>query len=140
MNNLKINHLAVLVCIVVMHVLGFLWYGPLFGEKWMALCNLDMTKAQQGSGEAALWILNFLASAIPVYFLAWLYVKLDVTTGIRGAILGFLITFCFFHLPEMSGNMFAQIPYAMAWITGGYRMVAFTICGFILGAWTKKIA
>jgi hypothetical protein len=37
----------------------------------------------------------------------------------------------------MVTNMFAQQPYGLAWITGGFDMVGMTISGFILGAWTK---
>lgn len=138
MNNLKINHLAVLVCVIILHALGFLWYGPLFGEQWRAMVGLDMENMQEGSGGAGLWISNFVASVAPLYMLAWLFTKLDVTSGIRGAGIAFLITFCFHHLSLMSGNMFAGEPYGLAWIIGGFSLTGLTICGFILGAWTKE--
>ena len=138
MNELKINHLAVLVCVVLFHALGFAWYGPLFGETWMAMVNLDMAKAEADSGGASLWILNFIASAAPCYALAWLFTKLNVTSGMRGAVLAFVISFSFHHLSVMSGNMFAGMPYGLAWITGGFGLVSQTIAGFILGAWTKR--
>ena len=32
-----VNYLAVLACGVVAMILGFLWYGPLFGKKWSQL-------------------------------------------------------------------------------------------------------
>ena len=138
MNNLKINHLAVIVCIVLMHVLGFVWYGPLFGERWMDYVDLDMETMQSMSMGASIWVLNFVAIAAPIYLLAWLLVKLDVTSGARGAVIAFLITFCFHHLGVMNANMFAREAYGLAWITGGYSLAGLTIAGFILGAWTKK--
>ena len=138
MNNLKINHLAVIVCIVLMHVLGFVWYGPLFGERWMDYVDLDMETMQSMSMGASIWVLNFVAIAAPIYLLAWLLVKLDVTSGVRGAVIAFLITFCFHHLGVMNANMFAREAYGLAWITGGYSLAGLTIAGFILGAWTKK--
>ena len=43
MKELKINHLAVLVAVILQFVLGFLWYGNvLFGEAWMGMVGLDM--------------------------------------------------------------------------------------------------
>lgn len=138
MNTLKINHLAVFVCLILMHALGFLWYGPLFGEKWMAMVELDQATMESDSMEAGLWITNFIASLAPLYLLAWLFTKLNVTSGVRGAIVAFLITFCFHHLPLMSGNMFAGEHYGLAWITGGFGIVGLTLSGFILGAWTKR--
>ena len=138
MNNLKINHLAVLVCLILMHALGFLWYGSLFQEQWMSMVQMDQARMENEGMEAGPWIANFLASLAPLYLLAWLFTKLNVASGVRGAIIAFLITFCFHHLPLMSGNMFAGEPYGLAWITGGFSLVALTLSGFILGAWTKR--
>lgn len=138
MNNLKINHLAVFVCVILLHALGFLWYDALFGEQWMAMVGLDPANMESGGAEAGTWITNFIASLAPVYFLAWLFTKLNVTTGVRGATIAFLISFCFHHLSLMSANMFAGEHYGLAWITGGFSLVGMSLSGFILGAWTKK--
>lgn len=140
MSNLKINHLAVIVCVVLLHVLGFLWYGPLFGEKWMSLIGTDMAIVQANPPSPAVWFLNFVAVVAPLYLLAWLFTKLNVTSGGKGALIGFLIAFCFNHLWVMNNNMFAGSPYPLAWIVGGYSLASFTLSGFILGAWTKKTA
>jgi uncharacterized membrane protein len=140
MSNSKINHLAVIVCVVLLHALGFLWYGFLFQEKWMSLVGLDMAKIEANQPGASVWLLNFVAIVAPLYLLAWLFTKLNVVTGGRGAVIGFLIAFCFHHLWVMNNNMFAMAPYALAWIVGGYNLVSFTLSGFILGAWTRKTA
>ncbi len=137
--NPKINHAAAIVCILLLHVLGFLWYGILFGETWMAMVELDPSAAES-AGDAGLWITNFVSIAAQVYLIAWLLAKLNVTSGLSGAAIAFLVTFCIHHLPTMSGNMFSGEPYGLAWITGGYALVALTISGFILGSWTKKAA
>jgi hypothetical protein len=136
--NLKINHLAVWLCIVLQHGLGFLWYGPLFGEKWMALVKLDLATMQADSMSPSLWILNSISIIAPNYLLAWLFAKLNIDSGARGAIIAFMITFCFHHLSLMNSNMFAGEPYALAWITGGYSVTCLTISGFILGSWLKR--
>lgn len=138
MNNLKINHLAVWTCIILMHAFGFLWYGPLFGEKWMSLVKMDQATMEQGSMNASIWILNSVAIIAPIYLLAWLFTKMNVTSGLQGALVAFLIVFCFHHLPLMNANMFAGEPYGLAWITGGYSLTWLTVSGFILGAWTKQ--
>lgn len=138
MNTLRINHLAVLVCVIMLHVIGFLWYGPLFREKWMAMVGLNAADAEGGSMEAGLWITNLIASLASVYVLAWLLARMEVTSGARGAFIAFIVTFCIFHLSEMRGNMFAGFPYGLAWITGGFNVVGNTLSGFILGAWTKR--
>lgn len=137
MNNLRINHLAVWICIILMHGFGFLWYGPLFGERWMALAGIDQATMQQDSMNAGLWIMNSAAIIASVYLLAWVLARMNVTSGILGAVTAFLITFCMHHLPMMNTNMFAGEPYGLAWITGGYSLTWMTVTGFVLGAWTK---
>jgi hypothetical protein len=138
MNNLKINHVVVWICIVLMHAFGFLWYGPLFGETWMALVKMDQATMEQGSMNASIWILNSVAIIAPIYLLSWLFTKMNVTSGLQGALVAFLIVFCFHHLPLMNANMFAGEPYGLAWITGGYSLAWLTVSGFMLGAWTKR--
>jgi hypothetical protein len=140
MNNLKINHLAVWICIILMHGFGFLWYGPLFGEKWMAFVNLDPATMQQDSMDPALWILNSIAIIAPIYALAWLLSKTNVTSGIQGAMLAFIISVTFHLLPAMNANMFAGEPSGLAWITAGYSVSWLTVSGFILGSWIKRNA
>jgi hypothetical protein len=85
-----------------------------------------------------LWISNIIASALGMYLLAWLFAGLNITSGSKGAIVGFLIAFVFIFLTTMINNMYAQSPYGLAWILGGYSMVGYTINGFIIGAWTMK--
>lgn len=138
MNTTKINHLAVWVSIIVAHALGFLWYGLLFNEPWMRLTGITAEKAAVNSPGAAIWILNAVAIISPIYLIAWLFSKLNISDGLRGSLIAFLIAFTFHHLPLMNSNMFAQQPYALAWIDGGYVVAYSTIAGFILAVWTKR--
>ena len=139
MEQLKINHLAVWVNIVLLHILGFLWYGPIFGEPWMEMVGLTMAEAQAGSGAAGMWITNFIATVVPMYSLAWIFTKMNVDSGLKGLGIGFLIAFSFVFLSDMTGDMFAQNPYGLSWITGGFSLIGLSIAGFILGAWRKYV-
>lgn len=139
MENLKINHAAVWVCVVIMFALGFVWYGPLLGEPWMNYVGLTMEDASSTEGMTGVWISNIISSVLSMYLLAWLLVKLGVNTGIKGAFIGLKIAFIFIFLTIMINNMFAHAPYGLSWIIGGFSIVGFTINGFIFGAWTKKV-
>ncbi|HYG18452.1 MAG TPA: DUF1761 domain-containing protein [Ohtaekwangia sp.] len=134
---LKINHPAVWTCIVLMHVFGFLWYGPLWGEKWMALVQRDPAEIESQSMSAGIWILNSVSIITPIYLLAWLFTRINIVSGVQGAIVAFLIVFSVHHLPLMNSGMFAGDPYGLAWINGGYYLAWLTVTGFILGAWRK---
>jgi len=137
MKELKINHLAVLVAVVLQFVLGFLWYGALFAEAWMEMVGLDLATIEADPAGAGEWITNAVTSFAAIYLLAWLYVQIGVSSLGRGAGIGFMIGFVFVFLDHMTTGMFAKDPYWLAYITGGFTVVGLTIGGAVLGAWTK---
>lgn len=137
---MKINHLAVWLCIILMHAFGFLWYGPLFGEKWMALVEIDQATMESGSMDPTIWILNSIAIIAPIYALAWLFTKINVTSGIQGAMIALVITLCFHLLPVLNANTFAGLPGALGWINAGYSVTWLTVSGFVLASWKKPAA
>lgn len=132
-----LNPLAILVSMIVLFPLGFLWYGPLFSEPWMAHVGLDLATVEANPPGAAVWITNLISSAIQMTALAWILLKANANTALKGALIGLLIGFAFNHLPTMLSNMYANQPYGLSWITGGYNMTGLAIAGAILGAWKK---
>lgn len=137
MRTLQINHLAVLASVVVLSVLGFLWYGPLLGDLWMEYNGLDMAGMEANPPSIATWITNLLATVLTVYVLAWLFMNMNVETLAKGALIGFVLSFTFILLSFMTSNLFAGRPYGLSWIDGGHSVVAMTIAGAILGVWRK---
>jgi hypothetical protein len=137
MKELKINHLAVLVAVILQFVLGFLWYGPLFGEPWMGMVGLDMATIEANPPGAGEWITNIVSAVVSMYVLAWLFTKIPVFSLLQGLFLGLLIGFSFVLLSIMTSGMFAKDPYGLAWITGGFTTVGLGIGGAVLGAWKK---
>ncbi|MBK8505194.1 MAG: DUF1761 domain-containing protein [Saprospiraceae bacterium] len=137
MGTLKINHFAVWVGVVLLSLLGFIWYGPLFGHAWMGYVGLDQAAMEAKPPGASTWISNTIATIIPLYTLAWIFIRLRVENAFQGAMVGLLMGFSFVFLSDMTGNMFAQHPYGLSWITGGYSMTALAVAGMILGGWRK---
>ncbi len=137
MKELKINHLAVLVSVVLLFVLGFLWYGPIFGEQWMGMVGLDQAKIEANPPGAGIWVTNVISAVVSMYALAWLFTRLNVQSAMDGAKYALIIGVAFVLLSTMTSNMFAQRPYGLAWITAGNTTVGFVIGGIVLGAWRK---
>ncbi len=135
MKELKINYLAVLVAIVLQFGLGFLWYGPLFGEPWMGMVGLDMATVEANPPGAGIWISNVISAALTMFVLAWLFVKLNVKTPVKGVGSGLVIGLAFVLMPIMVSGMFANDPYWLAWITGGHTTVGLMLGGAVLGVW-----
>ena len=137
MKELKINHFAVLVAIVIQFVIGFLWYGPLFGDAWMEAVGLTEEAILADPADVGDWITNIVSAVVSMYVLAWFFTKLNVTNWFRGALYGFIIGAAFVLLSVKTANMFAKFPYGLAWITGGFTTFGLMVGGAVLGAWTK---
>ncbi|MDA3906704.1 MAG: DUF1761 domain-containing protein [Bacteroidales bacterium] len=138
MEKLKLNHYAIWLAIVLQFILGFLWYGPFFGEKWMLMVGLDLTAVEAIQPGIAIWLTNIISTIAAMYLLAWLFLKIEIRTALRGLFTAFLIAVTFIFLTTLTNNVFARLPYGLAWITGGFSMVGFSIAGTIYGVWTKK--
>ena len=63
----QVNLLAVLVGAVITMVLGFLWYGPLFGQMWMRMVGRS---AEEIEAAPTLYIYSFVSALITAYVLA----------------------------------------------------------------------
>lgn len=136
MRQLTINHLAVVAAIVSTFVLGFLWYGPIFGDPWMQMVGLTPEDVAEG-GSAGTWITNVISSAAGMYALAWLFTKLNVESITQGVMISAIIGLAFVLLPRMTNDLFANNPYGLAWVTGGFEVAKLVVGGIILSAWRK---
>ena len=81
MKDLKINHLAAVIAIVLHQVISATWYG-LFAEKWMALNNLTMADAEAAGNMP--YVVAIIAAAVTVYTMAFLFPKLNVDSAVKG--------------------------------------------------------
>jgi hypothetical protein len=84
--NITINYLAVLGATVASMVVGFLWYGPLFGKQWMKLMgftkeHMDTVKAK---GMSKMYVLTLIGSFVMAFVLAH-FAKVWSATGVSGA-------------------------------------------------------
>ena len=140
MKDLKINYLAIAVAVVLQFVLGFLWYGPLFGDAWMEMVGLDMATVEANPAGAGIWIANVVSAALLIFVLAWLFVKLNVQTLAKGIWIGFVIGFTFTLMPAMISGFFADDSYWLAWVNGGNTTVGLMLGGAVLGAWKSSKA
>jgi hypothetical protein len=85
-----VNWIAVIVAIILVQVLGFLWYGPLFGSTWHALDP----GAPSGNAMDAKMAGGIAASAVMVIGIAWLFARLGVAglmDGLRTALVLWIV-------------------------------------------------
>lgn len=134
MENLYINHLAVLVCAILNLALGALWYSPvLFYKGWLAETKLTEEQLAK-QNPAKTYGLAFLFSLIISYNLAF-FLGDSATDAVWGATAGFLAGFGWSTLIFAIIALFEQKSWKYIFINGGFITVYFTLIGFILGIW-----
>jgi len=134
MDQLHINHWAVLVCAVANLALGALWYSPLlFYKGWMRANNFTENDLKKTS-PAITYGLTFIIALIISYNLAFFLgdAKTDMAWG---ATAGFLGGFGFAAMIFTIICLFEHRSWKYIFINGGFITVYFTLIGFILGAW-----
>ncbi len=134
---MEINYWAVLTCGVASMVLGSLWYGPLFGLKWMKIIGADPNKKEMPKGAGILYLTSFLLALFQAYVLAHYIAGWKEASGVENA----LWIWAAFVIPTLAGaSMWNNEPAGRAWsrflIQGGYQLVLFIVFGLILGYWT----
>jgi hypothetical protein len=136
---MKTNYLAVVVCALVYWMVGGLWYGLLFGPRWMALEN--MTVEQGKSMSSALpYIITFILDLLIAYALAQLCMWRNANTAGRGAAIGLLLWIGFLGPITYTTYMYEMRPKELFAINEFYPLAGLVLMGIILGAWTKKSA
>ena len=134
MENLYINHLAVIVCALANLALGALWYSPvLFYRGWSRESGLSEEQLSK-SNPAKTYGLAFLFALLISYNLAF-FLGDAGTTPAWGATAGFLAGFGFSALSFAIIALFEQRSWKYIFINGGFITVYFTLIGFILGLW-----
>lgn len=141
MTEVPVNYVAVLVAAVVNMVLGFIWYGPLFGTQWMALSGFkkeDMDKAKAKGMNKAYTIMT-LGSLLMAYVLSHSLVFASTYTETAGVAAGFMVgfwTWLGFVAPVTVGTvLWDGKPWKLWFLNAGYYLVALVLMGIILAVW-----
>ncbi len=137
---MQINYLAILVCAVIAMALGALWYGPLFGKKWMEIVgatpgDLEARKKMQKSA-GPLYVVQFILVLFQVWVFAYYVEGWKEASGVQHG----LWIWAAFIMPtvaaaSMWNNDSKKVSWARFLIQAGYQLVLFVIFGFVLGAW-----
>lgn len=134
MENIYVNHIAVLACAILNLALGALWYSPiLFYKGWLKESKLSDEQLAK-SNPAKTYGLAFLLALIISYNLAF-FLGDAQTNAIWGSTAGFLAGFGFSTLIFAIIALFEQRSWRYIFINGGYITVYFTLIGFVLGIW-----
>ena len=136
---MEINYFIILVGGVISMVLGMLWYGPLFGKKW-----LDVIGASDLDIEARK---KMQKNAMPLYFVQLALVFFQITvlsyfvqSAEAPALKVAFLVWAGFVAPTLAGvamwnNDSKKVSWARFLIQVGYQLALFIIFGTLLVFW-----
>lgn len=139
----KTNWLAIAASVVTSMVIGFLWYGMLFQNQWMAGNGITMEgekyfkDGMEMPMSATPMIVNILAMVVYALVMNWLLGKMNISTWQSGATVGCAIGLMML-LGIWTGNLFASDPMSLTLVDGSYSFLVFALIGAIVGGWQKK--
>ena len=129
-----VNWLAVLVAAVVPLVVGFLWYGPIFGKQWLALMETTAEEIQKDFNPLKTHGASFVLSFVTAFVLAQLLAggSGGVMTGVH---VGLLVTIGFVLNVGYQGVAYEQRKPGIFLLSLGYNAVALTGQAVVLSVW-----
>jgi hypothetical protein len=123
----NVSLVATVVATVLGFLLGGLWYGPLFGARWMALVGLSRDQARRDFNPVAIYGTTFVLGFIASYVFG-LYI--GPNPGRAFAIVcGAAAGLCWVATSLATNYLFEGRPGALIAINAGYHAVRFTLIG-----------
>lgn len=131
------NVLAVLACGAASLVIGFVWYGPLFGKPWAGFTGWteEKIKTIPGSKMGLTYGLTFLCALVTAAALAGLSNALALTGVVAGLTLGLVAGIGFAAMAFATTHLFEHKPLGLWLIVSGYQIVYAAAAGVIVTVW-----
>lgn len=140
METITVNYWAIASGAVLSMIIGAIWYGPLFGNKWMEIvgvnpADLEARKKMQKTA-GPLYAVQFILTLFQVLVLAHLVADTKLVGGLERS----LWIWAAFIIPTLAGavmwtNESSKLKWARFLIQGGYQLVMFIVFGLLLQFW-----
>lgn len=143
MVQVPINYWAVLVCGVAAMVLGYLYYGPVFGKVYSRLMGFDAMdpakRAEMMKGMGKSYAITFVGSLVT----AWVLAHASIYAGAymhwsavsAGLVTGFMSWLGFVAFYTLSDVLWGAKTGKLWFLNNGHILVQLLMFGAILGSW-----
>lgn len=137
MTGTDVNYVAVLVSGILMMVLGYLWYGPLFGKPWMKLMGISKSSMKGMKTDVMIknYGLMFVSALILSYVFAYILVVFQVSSILTAVTAAFWTWLGFIATTMFGGVIWTKKPLKLYVIDAGYYLVGMVIIGIVMTLW-----
>ena len=133
-----INIWAVVVSAVASMIIGSIWYGPLFGKRFIHEMGMDTwtleKQAEMKKSMTMSYVWQFVASVVMFFVLAW-YINTSVHIGVYGGVANAFGLWLGFVVPLSLGNALWGGKMTIFWLTIGNMLITLLAAGAIIGGW-----
>jgi hypothetical protein len=130
----SVNWLAVIVCVVVAMVSGFIWYHPaVFFKTWWK--GIGKGKTDQGNPNPVIYIFTIIAALVEAVSVSFFLNLMGSTTLAMGLGAGFMIWLGFVAPTNLVNKLFAGHGFTVWLIEAGNHLVNVLLFGAILSVW-----
>jgi hypothetical protein len=132
--DVSISWLAIALAVVAAMAIGTVWYGPLFGKKWMKLVGLKKNSSSPVTPMLMMLVLSILQAFILAHFIAHASSFYFDYSGLSVGLLTGMWAFLGFVMPVLVSNtIFANGSRELLKINLGNQLVTLLVIGAILG-------
>lgn len=136
---ISINYMAVGIAVLVNFIIGWLWYGPVFGKPWAAEMGMDMSKKPEAGVMAKGMIFMVVGNFLMAYVLAhnifaWgLVPGMEDNAALSRALMTAFFTWLGFYVPtHLGATVWEEKSWKLTAINLSYHFVTLFVAAFII--------
>lgn len=132
--NVSVSWFGILVAVIAAMAIGTVWYGPLFGKKWMKLVGLKRGQSSPTGPMLIMLGLAIIQAFVLAHFIAYTEYFYPDTANLSIGLLTGLWAFLGFVMPVLVSNaIFAKGSMELLKINLGNQLATLLVIGAILG-------
>ncbi|MCW5725358.1 MAG: DUF1761 domain-containing protein [Maricaulaceae bacterium] len=126
-----VNIIGALLGAIGFMAVGFVWYGPLFGKKWMAL-NGFTEESFKDANMAATMGKGFANALVTAAILALILTKLEAGALTSALLKSFILWLGFSATTQMLAHIWERQKFELTALNLGNQLVGFLVAGAII--------
>lgn len=126
-----INILGVVLATLGFMVVGFVWYGPLFGKRWMAL-NGFTEESMKGVNMGIVMAKGLTNSLVTAIGIAFMFSFLGVDTLMEAIHFSAMLWLFFSATTQLLAHIYEKQPFELTLINWGNQLVGMVLAGVII--------
>lgn len=125
----KLNWLGIVVATVAAFFIGFLWYGLIFDEQWMALTGVT----DESGGDPMWMMLGLVQTFVTMVGLGWFIARDGASGWMAGLKIGLVAGICFALMTSAYGFIYQTSPMGLLPIDWSHLLVVYAVGGALIG-------